>query len=208
MSTFKDSVLQKALCVLYLVLELLLPIVCVLYLAFHPPLASSLPSWVERGNRLALFFVALPAYSVYAWLVLKEHFPATPRAVLQLFLPIVVSFVFSLMWWSEDTLLDVFIFEALPIFLGLSLLFYMGLFYLVWQQQKRNLSLTECLAFLCLSCVLFAPAGIICIQGWELSQSVGILQNALASVDYFGSILLTVWANTPILKSLYASGEL
>ena len=198
----------KILFVAYVLFELLLPMGSAGLVAAHPPQNTIVPTWLLRFNRLTLFFVALPAYAVYGWLIVKEHFPDTTREALRLFIPLVFSLLTSLWWWPKTGGVDLFLFEGLPLFLGLNLLFFCGLVGIVVRKNRDTMDAAVVSLLLVLTLFLFGPALVLSVQGWELSRSGGLAETLLSETQYILAVILTAWSNLPILRKLYRAGEL
>ena len=84
--------------------------------------------WSHNWNaavKIIMFFVTLPIYIIYTFLVLKRLFPRKIMKALLLFFPYILS---VLIYSFQEDLgpIDFFILNSLPFFLGINLLYFTG----------------------------------------------------------------------------------
>lgn len=206
--------LRKSVIGLYLLTELVMPIVAAVYLQFNPPDSFSNWAGLMHAQRLVFCFAALPAYAVYAWLVITAHFPTTRREIAMLFVPVGWAVISSVWLWPEESLWELIVFEGIPFYVALNILLGVGLIWLVLfkepdeSQGLQKLAALGLLALLLL--LLFGPAACVFWMGWELCTDINTsgLASGLSYGDYLLSIGLAVVFTFPIVKSLYQKGAL
>ncbi len=199
---------MKVLIASFVILELILPMGCASYLMIVPPVNSSIPAGWNEGLRFWFFLGTLPCYAVYAWLLVKEHFPERLREAWPIFVPVLISLGLSLSFWPEDNLLDFLIFEGLPFYLGLNLTFCIGLAIATYQHNAPKIDLTLILLWAGLNLALFSPSLIVFAHGWALSADLELRDQMLAQGEYLLSIVLAAGFSWPMLKHLHEQGEL
>lgn len=209
-----NKLIYNALLGFYLLIELVLPIVAAVYLQFNPPDSFKNRTPFMGIQRWLFCFAALPAYAVYAWLVITAHFPKTWREIIMLFVPVGWVIVSSTFLWSEGSFWELLIFESIPFYVALNMLLGIGLIWLVCVKEKidyRKLTDIAALGLLsALLAILFWPGVSVAWMAWELCGDVNAsgLEAWLSYGDYLLSITLALVFSFPIVKSLYQKGAL
>lgn len=188
---------------LYILLEVLIPAASVATLLYQPQDFFSAQTLYTL--RIITFFVSIPVFLVYGWIVTTSYFPSSARERAGLFFPWAFGLVQYWWLWPEEPLWNFILFEGLLIYLALYLLFFGGFCALVYQEHKGSINLGIFFAFLILSLLLFAPTLFVFIIGAEVMD---ILTTPWNMAGYILGIGVGCLSNIPLLKRLYREGQL
>jgi len=163
-------------------------------------------SW-NGAVRIIMFFVTLPVYLVYTFLILKRHFPKKITKILLLFFPYFLSFVFYF-FWSDMGLLDFLILYCLPFFLGINLLYFVGLLVLIFQNTRGEAFreiINKVIGTIIIMGLIFLPVLHSFTFGIKFNLEKG---GVVFLIGFFAVIIMTAIAHFPVLKELYREGKL
>jgi len=207
----KRSTSNKTLLALYIIFVLAIPSLLLLYAQgvegtkFHQSTLGGI-------SRIAFFFMALPIYLVYAGIMVNDHFPKNNRSSLPLFIPLLLNAAFySYIATQSENLKEVLILNALPLYLGLNLLFLITVSYLIFINLKgENLKTTLQKLFVMgfLYFCFFLPAIYFLLLGFHLNTQITTLSETVLNIQLVISILIVPFAHYPLLKKLYHRGKL
>ena len=88
-----------------------------------------LPQWNFVHAVFALY--GIPYFFVLSWMMFKENSPKTRSDMIYLFLPLVVSYVFSLGTQGFSNLQNILVLQGAPFYIGSNLAFLAGYFFVL-----------------------------------------------------------------------------
>lgn len=156
-------------------------------------------SWMSAG-RLAYFFISMPIYFVYAHILIKGSFPKSNLKAIYLFIPGIVT---SALYYLEpsDIFMEMLFADSLPMYMGINLLFFWGLIYLIFTDID---GLGKAFAGIIIVSIIFYAPVCIFITGLKLSvkYTVNPIEYNWAMVKYIFTILLVAFFHLPIFLSM------
>lgn len=161
----------------------------------------------NRAVRIIMFFGTFPVYFIYTFLILRRHFPKKTIKALSLFLPYLLSFIIYF-FWVDLSLLDFFVLNSLPFFLGINLLYFIGLLVLIVQKTRRepiNKIIIKVIGTIIIAGIIFIPVLHSFIIGIKLNLEKGGL---VFLFGFLAIVISTAVSHFPILKELYEERKL
>ena len=166
------NIINKILLSAYIILMIAIPLV-VLFMAINRNIVPFSDSGWMNGGRLAYIFISIPAYFVYARMMVKDFFPKENIKALYLFVPVFITI--GLYFINKpDNLLEMLISDSLPLYLGLNLLFFLGLFKLIFSDE---FSIGRLIIGIIIMFLLFFGAVCLFIIGLQLSTKYEVNSN-------------------------------
>ena len=166
------NIINKILLSAYIIFMIAIPLV-VLMMAINRSIVSFSDSGWMNGGRLAYIFISIPAYFIYARMMIKDYFPKENIKALYLFVPVLITI--GLYFINKpDHLLEILISDSLPMYLGLNLLFFLGLFKLIFIDE---FSIGLLIAGIIILFLLFFGAACLFIIGLQLSTKYAVNPN-------------------------------
>lgn len=208
---FKDrKKLNKTLLILYVALMIVAPLV-ILLIGFNVDLVEFSKTALMRNVGYILFLIlSAPAYGLYAIMIIKEHFPAKNKNALMLFIPILFTVIIYFFSDSKE-LFEILMSDSLPLYLGLNIMFFVGLIFLFIKNLngERNI-IGRLIAMIVLLSVLFFPVFCLMIAGYELSIKYSVTNYEILKelLTFFIAIALVIIFHYRTLISIYKKGKL
>ena len=166
--------------------------------------------WSHNWNgavKIVMFFVTLPIYLIYTFLIIKRHFPKKIGKVLLLFLPYVFSLTIYYLW-SDLDLLDFLILNSLPFFLGINLLYFGGLMVLIVINTIGGSAgdiIKRLIGTIIIISLIFFPVVHTLLVGIKFNLESG---GWTLLLGFIFIIVTTAISHFPVLKDLYREGRL
>jgi hypothetical protein len=190
----------------YILLALVIPTVVI----FISLIVRDTYVWSRNWNtavKYIMFFVTLPVYLVYTFLILRRHFPKKIIKALFLFFPYLLGF--AIYYFLEDRgLLDFLVLNSLPFFLGINLLYLGGLLVLIvknTRQEPIKEIIKKVIGTIIILGLIFLPVLYLFIVGINFNLEKG---GIVFLLGFFAIIISTAVSHFPILKELYEEGKL
>jgi len=208
---FRDrKKLNKVLLILYVALMVAAPLVIIL-IGFDLVIQDIFKSAFIKNTGYILFLVvSAPAYGYYAFLMIKEHFPAKNKNALFLFIPILFAVVVYFFSGSKN-LFEKLMSDSLPLYLGLNIMFFIGLVILFIKNLKGERDIWFRLLFIpVILFVLFLPVYCMLIAGYELSikYSISEIEILKELLTFFIAIALVIIFHYKTLIGMYKKNAL
>jgi hypothetical protein len=166
--------------------------------------------WSHNWNgavRIVMFFVTLPIYLIYTFLIIKRHFPKRITRALLLFLPYVFS-VIIYYFWSDLKILDFLILNSLPFFLGINSLYFGGLMVLIVKNtigESFKEIIKRLIGTIIIISLIFFPVVHTLLVGIKFNLEIG---GWMLLLGFIFIIITTAISHFPVLKELYKEGRL
>jgi len=196
----------------YIILVLVIPMVA---LTASYSVYSDMEVQKTFIGKISIFLyilVSLPVYLIYSRLIIREYFPYNNKQAILLFVPFVISYVTFFIDKGYDDIWNYLIINSLPLYIGLNLIFFLGLLYLLYDKNKdvdlKSL-LGILLASLVILCFLFLPVLHFFILGIEVnSLNLSGYQMIRSIIVFVFTILLMAFFHYKIVINLYEKGAL
>lgn len=211
LSFVQRSQSNKILLVLYILLNLIVPMIFL-----FTSLGIRAWDWTQGifggVSRALFFFSSLPAFSVYAVMIIKDYFPPQNGKTLNYFIPFIANillYIYSF-YSLQEVYYSVLIF-SIPFYLGLNLCFFLGIVYLIFQKGKgmaRRDLIPRVTGTVLAMGLLFFPCIYFFRMGLALNLEIDHAPKALILLKYFGSILLVAFFHYKVIVSLYQRGKM
>jgi hypothetical protein len=166
--------------------------------------------WSHNWNgavRIVMFFVTLPIYLIYTFLIIKRHFPKRITKALLLFLPYLFSIIIYY-FWSDLNILDFLILNSLPFFLGINFLYFGGLMVLIVintiRESPREI-IKRLIGTIIIISLIFFPIVHTLLVGIRFNLEIG---GWMLLLGFIFIIFTTAISHFPVLKELYKEGRL
>lgn len=203
---------NKTLLFIYIVLVLVIPVIA-LFASFG--VSDNLKvydTFLGTASRVLYVFVSLPVYAVYANIVIKELFPVSGRKVFYLFIPIIATWLIQIFDKGFTEFWDFLILNSLPLYLGLNLVFVIGLFILIVinaKDESFGAIIGRVIASIIIIILIFAPPVYFFLLGIEM-HSVDLVgyEKVRAVAMFIFTILLMAFFHYKIVIELYERGKL
>jgi hypothetical protein len=166
--------------------------------------------WSHNWNgavRIVMFFVTLPIYLIYTFLIIKRHFPKKTARALLLFLPYVFSIIIYY-FWSDLSILDFLILNSLPFFLGINFLYLGGLIALIVKNiigEHCKEIIKKLIGTIVIISLMFFPVVHALLVGIKINLEIG---GWILLLGFIFIIFTTTISHFPVLKELYKEGRL
>ena len=198
------NIINKILLSLYILSVLAIPMSVLAMAVAKNIVPFSESNWMNAG-RLAYYFISIPAYFVYAKMMIREYFPKENKKTLTLFVPLIVTL--GLYFFNKpDNLLELLILDSLPMYLGLNLLFFLGLAQILIFEEFSFIRL-----FVSILILGFLFYGAICvfIIGYQLNikYSITATNEKVAILKYIFSILLVSFFHLSLFQEMSKNGK-
>lgn len=208
----KRTITNKCLLGAYIILVLVIPMIALIVsYSVYDDLAIQ-KTLIGRISVFLYVLVSLPVYLIYSRLVIKEYFPYSNKQAILLFVPFIISYASFFIDKGFNGVWNYLIINSLPLYVGLNLVFFVGLVYLLYDKNKdedvKSL-LGILLASLVILCLLFLPVLHFFLLGIEInSMNLSGYQMARSVVIFIFTILLMAFFHYKIVIRLYEKGEL
>jgi hypothetical protein len=166
--------------------------------------------WSHNWNgavRIVMFFVTLPIYLIYTFLIIKRHFPKRITRALLLFLPYVFS-VIIFYFWSDLKILDFLILNSLPFFLGINSLYFGGLMVLIVKNtvgESFKEIIKRLIGTIIIISLIFFPVVHTLLVAIKFNLEIG---GWMLLLGFIFIVITTIISHFPVLKELYKEGRL
>lgn len=197
---------------MYLALVLVLPLVSLIAsYAVYSELEVQ-KTMIGRISTILFLFVNLPIYFIYARMVIMELFPVSGFKAFYLFIPLIVSFLMLCVDNNYENIWKFLIVGSLPLFIGLNLVFFIGLLMLIYQNsvgESPKALIGRWISTFFLILIIFTPAVHFLLLGIEIhSQNVSGFMKFKELFVYIFTILLMSFFHYKIVINLYHKGML
>jgi len=204
-----SKILNRTLLIFYVLFMVVIPLI-VLFVGFNRDIVKFSSSSQINFGRILYIFVSLPAYSVYAVMIVKEYFPEKNKNAFILFIPILFPYLVN--YFSEGRIFfEMLMKDSLPLYLGINIMFFAGLLKLIIKNIKGEAGIIKKLfILLIIFFILFFPAYCIFIIGYELSikHISSYMDKVKELLKFFSSIILVIIFHYKILLRMFNEGKL
>jgi len=204
--------LNKFLRFWYVVLVLILPMISLVASFYVYKGLWTDDSFWGQANFVMYFFFNMPIFVIFTYHIINGYFPKSNRNALYLFIPLVISYSPFFIDNGFKGFWPFVITNSLPIYLGLNLIFYLGLLFLsfgisIGNSFKRLIS--GLILLILFSALLFYAPIYFMKFGIELhTLDYSGYQSIRSLVVFFFTILLMAVFHFKVAKRVFEQGKL
>jgi hypothetical protein len=188
---------NKAFLLIHFIITIVVPI-GVIFMALDAKSNYADSKFYAGAFRLLFFFIGIPVYFVYAYKIIWEKFPKHNLAGFIMLFSVVLSLVYSLLTTYSGFLVNIQI-AGLNVYLGLSIIFFFGIFYRTFfGLPKGKIVLKIIMFFVLLVLFFYSPAYLF---GYGFYLNVSDWDDTQGLIRFFGTISLVIVIHIkPVLK--------
>lgn len=194
----------------YVVFIIAVPMITLIYGIDDVTVDINNSLFFKNVGQILLSVISAPVYGYYAYLMIKKHFPSNNMQAGLFFIPVLITSVFYLLS-DRISLLEDLISGSLPMYLGLNMMFFIGLIILF---VKNLIGASDIIARLIaipiLLFVLFFPVCYSMIVGYQLSVKYALtdFETFKELSEFFIPIILVIVFHYRTMINLFEEGAL
>lgn len=190
--------LNKTLLIIHFFVTVVVPM-GVIFLALDKDSNYLSSKFLAGSFRILFFFIGIPIYFVYARKILLEKFPTKNLMALFMVISIMLPVIYSLIG-TYDNLWEQLQLAGLNVYLGLNILFSLGIIYRVfYNTAKGNIPLKLIMTLIIGVLFFYAPAYLL---GYSFHLSVDGWSDYEGLAGFFFSILLVIVFHFKLLQKM------
>jgi|GEM_PF-6693865 hypothetical protein len=193
--------------VIYILLNIVIPSVLIFSSLFHPDLEIKNES---SSNTMKFIFllVTLPVYIIYAGIIFKYLIHTSSLSVFFAFIPTVLTVVFIITGYKESYVFLSFVFDSLPLFLGISTLLIVGTVVLIIKKMTvdKDKLFIKIIVTLIIIGLLSVPIVYFFDVGIQLSRMLYIKNEDINIIKFLFSVCLVIFFHYKLIIDLYQKG--